>query len=339
MKIRFRSLFVFAFVTILAGACAEPAPPAPAEPAVKSAEARTQWYLDCWKLFNSQQYDQFQNCYSETATSESVDSAQPMVTGRAAIVEQARTAAASFPDRRGEVRLVLANGSDLASVALYTGTNSGPLPPGPDGKAVPATNKTIGLLVGHVIELDPTGSVAVRDAVYVEEGTMMAQLGLNPAPARPAETPAGTSPVIVMAANDEAEQANLASARRVFEAANAHDVAAVGALSTDDYRLIEVGMPADMNKQQSLDGMKEMIGAFPDMSITPVKMWAAGSYVVIEGRFTGTNKGDMPSMGLKATGKPVSARFLEIMKFDGGKLLEDWLFYNGAAFQAQLTAK
>jgi hypothetical protein len=75
---------------------------------------------------------------------------------------------------------MLVNGDRMAGLALYTATNTGPLPPGPDGKAMPPTNKAIGMYVAHTIELDPTGANAVREATYVDEGTMMAQLGLNP---------------------------------------------------------------------------------------------------------------------------------------------------------------
>jgi hypothetical protein len=48
----------------------------------------------------------------------------------------------------------------------------------------------------------------------------------------------------------------------------------------------------------------------------------------------------MPSMGLKKpTGRKVNVRFIEILKFAGGKLQEDWTFYNGAAFASQLGLK
>ena len=54
---------------------------------------------------------------------------------------------AAFPDRRGELRYVFVNGGHIASLVLYTGTNSGAMT-GPDGKPMPATNKSIGMLDG-----------------------------------------------------------------------------------------------------------------------------------------------------------------------------------------------
>ncbi len=325
---------------VLAGACSEPAPPpAPAAPAVKTAEARTQWYQACWDHFNNKAWDQFQACYDENAVSESADSNPASVTGRAAIVAHAKAIAESFPDRRGELRLILANGDRLASIALYAGTNTGPLPPGPDGKATPATGKAIGMLMAHTLDWDATGSVAVRDTDYLDEGTMMAQLGLNPMPARPVEKATGAAATVVLAKNDETEKANLAAAQSMFDAVNKHDVKAIDAMNADDYRAIEIARPKDVNKKEAVAGAKEMFSAFPDMKVTPVTMWAAGDYVVIAGTFEGTNTGDMPSMGMKKTGKKVTSKFLEIVKFEGGKVKDDYLFYNGAAWAAQLGAK
>src|SRR4029453_17644629 len=127
-------------------------------------EARATFYQTCWNLFNDKAWDKFQACYSENAVSESIDSTPASVTGRAAIIENAKLAAAGFPDRRGEVRLLLINGTHGASIALYAGTNTGPMPPGPDGKPGPATKRSIGFLIAHTIEMDSTGSNAVRDA-------------------------------------------------------------------------------------------------------------------------------------------------------------------------------
>jgi predicted ester cyclase len=336
-----RTRFVLAAGAVfVATACGEPPPPpAPAAPPVKTADERVQWYQACWDQFNKQAWDQFQTCYAETAVSESVDQNPPSVTGRADIIARNKVVAAAFPDRQGEVRLVLNNGDRLASIALYTGTNTGPLPPGPDGKSAPATKRPIGLLIAHTADLDPTGSRVVRDAAYLEEGTMMAQLGVSKAKARPAEKPSGASPIVVIARNDETERANQAAARAMLEVLNKHDFAAVTKATPDDYKMVEIAQPKDMDKKASLASTKEMLGAFPDVVITPTTMWAAGDYVAISGTFAGTNTGPLPSLGLRKTGKKVSIRFFNVMRFEKGQIKEEWLFYNGAAFFGQLTAK
>ena len=42
---------------------------------------------------------------------------------------------------------------------------------------------------------------------------------------------------------------------------------------------------------------------------------------------------------MKKTGKKVTMHFCEIVKFADGKQVEDYLFFNGAAFAAQLGMK
>jgi len=273
--------------------------------------------------------------------SEAVDSTPPSVTGRTAIVERDKQLAAAFPDRKGEVHLILANGARIMGVALYTGTNTGPMPPGPDGKALPATNKKIGLLVGHTLEFDATGAHAAKDASYVEEGTMLAQLGVIPNPmARKPIAPTGAPATVVIGTNDDKERNNVGIVQAMVAAVNAHDLKAIGALMTDDYKIIEIGQPKDMNKKESLDGSKKFFAAFPDMRVTPIATWGAGDYVVLEGSVSGTNKGAFPEMGItKPTNKAFTGRFLEVMKIDNGKIKEDWLFYNSTALAAQLGLK
>lgn len=331
---------VAACIVLVAAACGEPPPPpAPAAPPVKSAEERARWYQNCWNQFNTQAWDVFQTCYAETAVSEAIDQNPPSVSGRAAIIARDKAEAAGLPDRRGEVRLILVNGDHLASIALYSGTNTGPLPPGPDGKPIPATKKSVGFLIAHAADLDPTGAHVVRDAAYIDENTFAAQLGLSKGGARHVEGPSGASPSIVIAKNDETERANQAAARAMFDALTAHDLAAAGKAMADGYKLIEIAQPKDMDKKAALASLKEAITAFPDVAIRPTTLWTAGDYVVAEGTFAGTNTGNIPSMGLRKTGKKVSVRFFEVMRFEKGQIQDDWLFYNGAAFTRQLTAK
>ena len=330
---------VAAAALVTVAACSEPAPPPPPPaPPVATPEQRAQWYQACWDQFNNKQWDQFQNCYSENAISEAVDSTPPSLAGRAAIIEHGKTDAVAFPDRRGEVRLVLVNGDHMASLALFTATNTGEMS-GPDGKPMKPTGKSIGFLMGHVIDLDATGTHAAREATYVDEGTMAAQLGLSPAPARVAEKPTGASTKVVIAKNDATEKANLDATRASIDAFNKHDLKAIDADTPDNYRLVEIAQPKDLDKKGSLASMKELFGGFSDATLTPQTMWAAGDYVVVEGTLTGTNNGDLKSMGVKKTGKKVTLRYFDIIRFENGKGVEEWLVYNGAAFAGQLGLK
>jgi predicted ester cyclase len=290
-------------------------------------------------MFNDKNWDAFQNCYTEQATSEDVGSSNPVRRGRADIIAFDKSRLTPFPDQRGDVRLILANGSHLASVVIWTATNHGDMP-GPDGKMMTATHKKIGQYLAHTIELDGTGTKGVADAVYSDDSTTMAQLGLSKAPARPVLTPVGTPATIVIAKNDETERANTAAFRSLLDTVNKHDLKAFDDMLPADYKAIDITEAKDQDKAGALVAMKGFIAAFPDMALSADTVWAAGDYVVATGHFTGTNKGAMPAMGMpKPTNKPVDVRFVEIFKFEGGKVKEDWTFYNNASFATQLGLK
>jgi predicted ester cyclase len=303
---------------------------------VKTAQEHVQLYQDCWNHFNTKAYDRMASCYASVMTSENADSAQPTMTTPADAMAQMKKDEAAFPDRHGEIRYVFVNGGHVAGVVLYTGTNSGAMT-GPDGKPMPATNKSIGLLMGHALDLDANGAAATRETSYVDEGTMMAQLGLNPSPARKAEKATGATPVIVMAKNDATETANMTAVRAMYDALAKKDVKAMQAAMADDYKLIEIGQAMDMDKKAADKSMADFMKGFPDLTPTVTTIWAAGDFVIVEGSITGTNTGPMPAMGLKkASGKKVTVRFMEVYEMSGGKAKTDWLFYNGAAFASQL---
>jgi predicted ester cyclase len=328
-----------ALTSFACGGSAPPPPAATAAPPVKTAAERVKMYQDCWQQYNDKNWAAFEKCYAEQATSEAVDSTPPMTRGRAAIMERDKVFAAAFPDRRGEVVLVLANDTRMASVAVWMGTHEGDLP-GPDGKPIPATKKKVGVYLAHLAETDQTGSHVVADAVYADDGTLMSQLGLLKMPARKVMAMSGAPPTVVIARNDETERANVAAFQAWMDAGNKHDWKAFDGFLADNYKLIDITQPADMNKKQSLALIQQFAKGFPDMKLATTRSWGAGDYVAVEGSFAGTNTGALPALGIaKATGKPVSARFFEVVKFQNGKAVEDWMFFNGAAFAAQLGLK
>ena len=189
-----------------------------------TAEQSIDWYKKCWELFNAKAWDSFQNCYAPDATSESVDSGQPPARGRAAIIETAKATVAPNPDVHGELQLMLANGENLLSVALWKGTHTAPMP-GPGGQSIPATGKRFGFLMAHTVELDAGRTAVQADADYVEVATLLGQLGLSKAPVRKAMESGAAAPTVVIAKNDEAEAKNVAAVQAQLEAFNKHDVA------------------------------------------------------------------------------------------------------------------
>jgi predicted ester cyclase len=166
---------------------------------------------------------------------------------------------------------------------------------------------------------------------------MMAQLGLNPAPARPVTTSKVAAPLVVIASGTPAELSNVDRLRAQMAAYNSHDAKGVDAYNAPDLVYHDMSMPADQTAKESLAATLTMFKAFPDVKLVPLSAWGAGSYVVVAGRFEGTNKGPMPAMGIKKpTGKAISARYLDIARWENGKIKEEWLFYDGLAMARQL---
>lgn len=225
-------------------------------------------------------------------------------------------------------------------IAKYEGddrsTHTGPLA-SPDGKSLPATNKPVGFLQAHWIQTDAIGNKVVKEAFYSDSGTLMAQLGVNPAPARPVMTSAVASPTVAIAGGSPAEQRNVDAFKAQIAAFNAHDAKGSTGDVAPDAVFRDVSAPKDQSAKENIAGAAEMFKAFPDAKLVPSSIWGAGDYVVVVGRFQGTNTGPFPMMGIKkATGKAAGVGYLEIARYENGKVKEDSLFDNGMAFASQL---
>jgi ketosteroid isomerase-like protein len=335
-----RSGFASALAALVVAACTAPAPPPsptpPPTPAPLTAEQAVDLYKKCWGYVNEKNWDAFQNCYTTDAVKDMADSGQPPAQGRAGAVAAVKAGVAPYPDVHGDLQLVIHSGNRIVGVALWKGTNTAPTPL-PDGKEAPATGKKFGLLIAHSAEFDAGRTAVKADVDWIETGTLAGQLGQSKAKVRPVMETGAAEPVVAIGTGTEAESANTAAVQLLFENINKRDLAAFEGQLADAYVLHEVGLPADTNKKQSIASTKELLKAFGDAKITPSEVFAAGAYVVAIGTLEGTNDGAWPAMGIpKKTGKPVKLRFLEVFRLDGGKVVEDWLFYNGPAMAGQL---
>lgn len=310
--------------------------PKPVPPPAATADERSKWFKDCWASFNTKDWNKFQGCYAENATSEQVDMGMPPAVGRANVIEKnAKLFATAFPDLVGENELTLVSGNDILSVVLLKGTHKGPLP-GPQGEVAP-TNKKIGYLALQHIQTTPDGRTVAKERFMYDAGTFMSQLGLSPMPARKALEQGWADKPSLVSSGSDAEKANLAVLGAYTTAFNKHDAAALAATLADDVVFSDLSAPADrVGKKEVSKSNEEMLKAFPDAKIDQTGAWAAGDYVVSTGRFSGTNTGDMPSIKLKKTGKAVNVEYYMVTKVAAAKVKNSWLFSNGMAFAGQL---
>ncbi len=291
-------------------------------------------YEECWGFVGDAKWDDFQGCFAADAVEETPGSGLPEIKGPEAIVADAKGFKAGFPDGKGEFQLELINGHNAFAVVLMTGTNSGAMKT-PMGE-MPATNKKIGFTVGHLVEFDDAGKAAhLWD--FRDDGTMLGQLQPSKDhPVRPVIEKLEMPKVVVIAKDDDAEKANLATDKQLFDAFNKHDIKAISALVAADATWSSAAAPADIDQKANVVQTQGLWKAFSDLKLDVTSQWAAGDYVVTVGTINGTNDGDMKMMKLKKTGKKVSVPFLQLDKLEGGKIKASWIYYQAMTMMQQL---
>jgi ketosteroid isomerase-like protein len=311
--------------------------PKAAEPSKPlEGEALANRYVSCWNLYNDKEWQRFGECYSEDAVSTFPDSGQPELKGRDAIVEaNGKKFTAAFSDAKGSAELVLVNGRQVASIALLTGTNDGPVAV-PGRGQIAATNKQLGQHVFRAAKFDQNNQVE-QETRLRDLGSMLSQLGQSEAPGRAADmAPSAGSPNIVVAKNDATEQANVDLIRKSFQDLEKEDAEAIEAVLADDIVESDQAAPEDLKgKQAVLDSTKTFLGAMGDIAVQCPSVWGAGDYVVSNCNLKAKNDGDMGKR-FKKTGKPVDVTVVEIAKVSDGKIQELWRFMNSVAFAQQL---
>ena len=311
-------------------------PAAPPAPKVLEPTAVVKWYQDCWEDFNERKFDALRACYAADAQSRQIGGNPVEVNGAADISTAAQQFAAQFPDLRGTQQLILVHGKRLASISVLNGTQSGPLL-GADGKTRKATGRKLGLWFAHAVDVAADPLQVVREYSVRDSGSMELQLGLSKGPGRALIAAPTAPPVIAITSESATESQNVATETAAIEAWNRHDAAACEATQADEVVVHDATYARDMDKAQNTADNKKYWAGFSNAMISYRTLWAAGDYVVYEGRFTGTNDGKMP--GMAKTGRKVAVPMLQIDRFEGGKVRETWLFYDSGNFMAQLMGK
>jgi predicted ester cyclase len=320
-------------VTVVPPGSEPPAGPAAAAPApaplttdqlVAKLDACNQmWFGGKWDQMKAE-------CLTANVTSETVGSGMPPSSGPDAVVAEGQMWHAAISEIALSQEVVLVSGTDVVAVSRYTGKQTGPL------MGVPASGKAVGLYGAEVTELTPDGkSSAMRG--YFDIPTIMGQIGAHKNPHRAAIPASATPRVLAIGSDSEAETKNLAAVRAAIQAWNAGDLKTLKAAFGKGWLHRDVQMPADQKGPQGDAALKGYKTAFPDGKLEEIKAVAAGDYVAIEQRFTGTNTGRNSAMGLKkATGKPIATRFLQLFKVQDGKIVEGWEIGNGMEMATQL---
>lgn len=318
-----------------AGDAMGPTNPADASPPKPVTSAQiSERFEECWGFRNDGKWDALESCYANDAVYDLPGFGMPALTGNAAIVAAVEPRKVAFPDLKGATALDLIHGHDVVAITLITGTNTGPMKM-PDGDQ-PATNNKVGFFTSEVLALDDLDHIT-HESEYLDTATLIGQL--HPSKDHPVRAIVSALPSpkeVVISANDDKENANLLADKKFIDAFNKHDIKAFEGALDNDLVWSEAPESKDLDKKGIVAGTTAFWKGFSDIAIAATSQWAAGAYTVLLGDLTGTNDGDIPMMKLEKTGKPIKIPFLQIDKYDNGKLRNVWLFYQSMAFAQQL---
>jgi steroid delta-isomerase-like uncharacterized protein len=126
--------------------------------------------------------------------------------------------------------------------------------------------------------------------------------------------------------------------RRYFEDAwNKHNPAVVDQIYAADF--VDRG-PDIPGIAHTRDGLKQFMGmylrAFPDANITIEDQLVEGDRVVTRWTGRGTQTGDL--MDMPPSGKKVAVPGVQIVRFSGGKIVEEWTLFDQLGMLQQLGA-
>jgi predicted ester cyclase len=129
-----------------------------------------------------------------------------------------------------------------------------------------------------------------------------------------------TAPTETRVAKDTPDDGKtVAAGKTIYAAFDSKNEGSVLATVTDDTVIDDNSMPVTF---KGTKGAKDYVNgfwkAFPDFKQDYPVRFAAGDVLLTEGVFTGTQSGPMGP--LKATNKPVTYRFVDVMQIKDGKI-------------------
>ena len=213
----------------------------------------------------------------------------------------------SVPDVAMALARVLVKGDQAVIEWVATGTDTASEKP---------SGKKAGFRAASVLWFNADGLIK-QDHTYMDSATIAMQQGKMPGKARAVATlPTGDAPWIMATGTEDALADKAKNAWPVSWPK--HDKKAYDASITDDFVHEEIAGPNDFNgRKEAMKEFEVFEKAVPDMKVSVDNAWAAGSFVVMEFTFSGTQKGALGP--IRATGKPFTMHGLDVVAMSGGE--------------------
>jgi steroid delta-isomerase-like uncharacterized protein len=284
----------------------------------------------CWQAFTAWNKETFRACYADKTDLMAMDTlpAQGGKTPQEVLVISGVFRNA-FTDFTSDLQLLLVNGRKAVAFGIFTGTHQG------RSLGIPPTNKPIGLYWAQVFEVDPQGRI-VRERDYIDQATLLHQLGVLPSSMAPASEKPWPARVRAVSKGDPAEQANLQVVKTSLEGQGKGQADAAVARYSDDavLRFVSAGEPITGKK-----AISEVLQAYytsnTNLQVTVRDIWAAGDWVIAETTTKATTAAELPGApGSK--GKQWEQNGLELFELSAGKVKRHMVFTNGLKYAADV---
>ncbi len=130
---------------------------------------------------------------------------------------------------------------------------------------------------------------------------------------------------------------NMALVRKLFDALDRQDPAAVAELVTSDFTAHVAGQPPDVDRAGWDERVNMLYTGFPDLVHDYDQMMSDGDDVFLRATLRGTHKGVF--MGHQPTGKSIRVEAVGVFKIVGGKVAEEWAILDVAGLESQIGVR
>jgi steroid delta-isomerase-like uncharacterized protein len=303
-------------------------PPAAKPTPVEAAKATSQKVAEA---INAHDAKKWAALYAEDVLIS--EAPEPDAKGRAAVEKAAQMWFDSFKDIKITMGRIWVNKQTSVVEWTWTGMADG------DVMGMKVSKKPVGN-VGVVVITTGDDGLIKSERRYSDGPTVFGQIDPKAAggqPVRPPPTalPAGSDAVEAKGTPDETK--NLDVAKKLYAAVDEHKVDEILSAFTDDcvYDDFSSG-ETQKGKKAIKPALEGFLKALPDLKQPLEQQFAAGDYVVTIGPTNGTQKGALGP--LKASNKPVSMHFVDVMQYKDGKVNKAWTYQNSAEMLVQIGA-
>ena len=141
-----------------------------------SVEENLRLVREALEAYNSRDWDRYDELHAESIVRRDPAFPEPLK-GGAAHRQFVQGGLKAFPDVRAEDVRVFGQGDWVCLEFTITGTHTGPLAL-PDGRTIPATNKSFRVKIGELVKWE--GGQIVEERAYYDVLGWFTQLGLAP---------------------------------------------------------------------------------------------------------------------------------------------------------------